>query len=136
MFDLVSRTNRRDDLEYDTRIIASYTLDRDYVTSYQVWYGETKTYRKIQPLGSVVAFNPETLKAVPNFSSYGFLALGVLTEDAMVEFADKEVGVIFEGVVNEKAVWDDGQYQNVLQATRDTLAGRITFVNADKLENL
>jgi len=138
MYDLVSRTNRRDDLVYSTHnnIVSSYTLDMNYVTSYQVWYGDTKVYRKIQPLGSVVALNPETRKVVPNFTSYGFSALGILAEDAMVEFGDKEVDVIFAATVNEKAVWDNGEYQNVLQATRDILADRIHFVNIDKMDDV
>lgn len=135
MYDLVSRMNRRDDLSYKATTIASYTLDRAYVTSYQVWWGDTKVYRKIQPMGSILALNPQNRKAVPNFTSYGFSPLGVLADDAMVEYDDLVVNVIFTGAVNEKAVWDDGEYQNLLQATRDALADRIQFVNVDKLDD-
>jgi hypothetical protein len=137
MFDLVSRTNRRDDVSYTRReIIASYTLDSNYVASYEIYYGDTEVWRKVQPLGSVLALNPATRKVVPNFASYDFGAVGVLLDDAMVEYGDKEVNVLYKGVANEKAVWDDGQYQNVLQATRDDLADRITFINADKVDDL
>ena len=137
MFDLVSRTNRRDDVSYTRReIIASYTLDSSYVASYEIYYGDTEVWRKVQPLGSVLALSPATRKVVPNFASYGFEAVGVLLDDAMVEYGDKEVNVLYKGVVNEKAVWDDGQYQNVLQATRDALADRLTFINADEVDDL
>ena len=137
MFDLVSRTNRRDDVSYTRReITASYTLDSSYVASYEIYYGDTEVWRKVQPLGSVLALSPATRKVVPNFASYGFEAVGVLLDDAMVEYGDKEVNVLYKGVVNEKAVWDDGQYQNVLQATRDALADRLTFINADEVDDL
>ena len=136
MYDLVSRTNRRDDLEYLVTSIASYTLDSSYVSSYQVWWGDTKTTRKIQPLGSIMALNPANRKVVPNFTSYGFGVIGILAKDAMAEYGDVEVPIIFTGVVNEKAVWDDGEYQNLLQVTRDALADRIKFVDTDNLEEI
>lgn len=136
MYDLVTRTERRDDLLLSDRItIATYTLDHQYVTTYQVWYGETKLDRKIQPFGSVMALDPSSRKVVPNFASYGFGIMGVLLNDELVQFGDKEVAIIFEGEINEKAIWDDGAYQNLLDATRVALRGRINFIDADQLDD-
>lgn len=136
MYDLVSRTNRRDDLIYGRhQVIASYTLDYTYVQSYKIYYGDTEVWRRVQPMGSILALDPATRKVVPNFASYGFSAVGVLLDDEMVEYGDKEVNLFYRGVINEKAVWDDGEYQNLLQASRDVLADRITFINADLLED-
>lgn len=137
MFDLVKRTRRRDDVAYGRRqVIASYTLDSNYVQSYEIYWGETEVWRKVQPMGTILALDPSSRKVVPNFASYGFEAVGVLLDDAMVEYGDEAVNVLWEGVANEKAVWDDGEYQNLLQATRDVLADRISFINVDQVDDV
>lgn len=137
MFDLVKRTRRRDDIGYSRRqVIASYTLDKNYVQSYEIYWGETEVWRKVQPMGTILALDPSSRKVVPNFASYGFGVVGVLLDDAMVEYGDEAVNVLWEGVANEKAVWDDGEYQNLLQATRDALADRISFINVDQVEDV
>jgi hypothetical protein len=106
------------------------------VASYEIYYGDTKVWRKLQPMGSILALDPSTRKVVPNFSSYGFGVLGVLVDDEMVEYGDREVDVAWESVINEKAVWDNGLYQGLLQATKDALSDRVQFVNIDQVEDM
>ncbi|MBD3260913.1 MAG: hypothetical protein GF334_04425 [Candidatus Altiarchaeales archaeon] len=107
--------------------IATYTLDRDYVHTYDVNHGYYTT-RKVQPLGSVVAMDPITNKVVPNFTSYGFGEIGVTLKDADVTDVDQEIGVLIRGFVREEHCWDDGDYGSVIAATKTALAGRVEFV--------
>lgn len=113
-------------------VITTYTLDYTYVTPLKL---EDKTYRRILPAGTVLAYDPSTGKVVPNYASYGFSVIGVSRWDSDlgeegetgVE-GDRSVSVIFRGIVFEDNSWDNGTLGAVLQATKDTLANRIDFV--------
>ena len=79
-------------------VIATYTIDTDYVTGLTLADGRT---RKVLWEGQVLALNPVTQKAVPNFTSYSFSALGVLDQVIDVEDGDAVAPVIFRGDVKE-----------------------------------
>ena len=93
---------------------------------------ENKNSRKIGLAGSVLALNPTSNKLVPNFTSYGFAAAGVLLHDADCgnpgDPHDAVVDMLWRGLVLEKRCWDNGVYGEVLSATKDVLADRIIFV--------
>ena len=113
------------------RVIATYTLDADYVTALTL---EDETTQKVLPLGTVLALNPSTDKVVPNYTSYGFGALGVLLYDADCGETtdgynyDRIVNVVVYGEVLEKHCWDNGTFGSVLNATKASLSPRISFV--------
>lgn len=115
-------------------VIATYTLDSSYVAYRTIIEAGEEVSRKVLPLGAVVAFNPATRKVVPNYTSYGFTAVGPIVGDAdcggetLYDVHDTEVGVVWDGVVNQEAVFDNGSFNNVLDATRSALAERVQFV--------
>lgn len=133
MFDLKKKRNRNLDFLVQAKVIATYTVDQAYVDTYDL-VGEPALTLKILPAGYVVAFNPETKKVVPNYTSYGFGVVGITTDDVELgaseqEYHDKEVNVLWRGVVLEDFLWDNGDYNGVLQATKDALIERISFVD-------
>lgn len=126
LYKLKNRPNRTDELlAHKTANIFSYTLDRDYVT--EVVLDDDEDW-KILPLGWVLAYNPDTNKVVPNYASYGFAPVGVLRNDAQVQFADTVVGVVWDGDVIEKFAIDQGVLGTVTEATKTALQDRLRFV--------
>ena len=113
-------------------VISTYTLDHQYVQTYTLADDDT---RKVQPAGSVLAFDPASGKVLPNFTSYGFAAEGVLLTDADCgdpgDPHDVVADVLWRGLVLETRCWDNGVYGTVLSATKNTLADRIMFVKRE-----
>lgn len=115
----------------ERRVVATYTLDKDYVANLTLADGTT---RKVLPLGTVMALNPADDKVVPHYTTYGFGQVGVLLYDADCgeETAgynyDRIVNVVWEGEVYENHCWDNGTFGSVLNATKDALSPRISFV--------
>lgn len=111
--------------------LASYTLDQRYVTK-QEYQGEPFRESKILPGGSVLALDPSSSKVVPNYTTYGYGAVGVLNVDADCGNGnwtrDVEVDVIFRGDVFEDQCWDNGTFGSILAATRSALSKRVQFV--------
>jgi hypothetical protein len=112
------------------KIIATYTLDKDYIAP--VTLADNTTGRKILPLGTILALNPTTKKVVPNYTTYNFGVIGPLLHDADCGWElsnyDRVVEVVWRGEVLEKHCWDNGTYGTVLDATKAALSGRINFV--------
>lgn len=133
MFDLKKKRNRNLDFVIEQKVVATYTIDQSYVSTYEL-VGEPKETIKVLPGGYVVAFNPENQKIVPHYTSYGFSQVGVTLDDVSLgesdsDYHDREVSVLWRGVVLEDFIWDNGDYGNVLQATREALNERISFVD-------
>jgi hypothetical protein len=120
-----------DILASETFVVATYTLDSAYVPTYELT-GVPSATCKVLPGATVLALDPVTHKAVPNYTSYGFQALGVSLEDAYCGYGatvfDTVVDVVWRGDVREDRTWDDGVLGTVLQATKEALADRIQFV--------
>lgn len=132
VFDLVIQPTRESELlALPGHTSTTYTLDRDYVTELEI-VGSTDL-KKVLPLGTVLAFDPTTLKVVPHYTTYGFEQVGVLRFDADVHSADAAVNVIWRGDVLETSCWDNGTYQTVLDATKNALTDRIAFVKESGL---
>ncbi len=135
-FDLKIRRNRPTRILADqNRVLATYTLDSSYITPLELIGKKTlKTpdTRKVLPRGTVVALNPSTLMAVPNYTSYNFGELGVIIKDADCDTGpfvhDTEIEVVWRGDVMEKHLWDNGTFGTVLDATKTALVSRIAFV--------
>ncbi|MBD3260292.1 MAG: hypothetical protein GF334_01220 [Candidatus Altiarchaeales archaeon] len=111
-------------------IVASYTLDQDYVTEETLVDGES---RKILRAGTIVAMNPSDDTIVPNYTTYGFGELGILYQDADTEDGDAVVPVVLEAEVKEDVLVDNGTYGTVLAATKTALSGRVTFHKSNRL---
>jgi hypothetical protein len=128
VFDLVTQSDRETELFVFSQggVVASYTLDRDYITPLELV--GTTDLRKVLPLGHVLALNPDTQKVVPHFTTYGFDPVGVLLHDADAHSSDPAVPAIFRGDLLETSCWDNGTYKVVLQSTKDSLTDRIAFV--------
>ena len=129
-----ARPNRSSTILADPQyIIATYTLDKDWISPLTLL---DDTTRKFLPLGSVVAYNPTTGKVVPNYTSYGFGAVGVIKFDADCGNAnvnyDAIVDVVWRGDVLETHCWDNGTYGEVLDATKAALCERIAFVKTTR----
>lgn len=132
-FDLKFKRNRPDEIiATDVFVIASYTLDRNYVGSYTL-AGIPSEDRKILPLGYVLALDPSSGKVVPHNTSYGFEQVGILLDDADAEDADPVVNLLWRGDVFQENLWDNGDFGGVLQATKAALIDRIAFVKEDRL---
>lgn len=127
-----SYETHRDILVSDHAVIATYTLDQDYITPITLADAESTT-RKILHEGEVLALNPATGKVVPNYTSYGFGVLGVLLQYADAHNADAVVPVVMEGWVYEGYVTDNGVFGTVLAATKTSFGDRILFTSSDRL---
>lgn len=137
MFNLKKERSRRFDFVVKTSVVATYTVDQAYVGTYEL-VGKPKETVKVLPAGYVVALNPATQKVVPHYATYGFSQVGVTIDDVMLghssdDYHDREIEVLWRGVVLEDYVWDDGDYGDVLQATKDALIERIDFVKESGL---
>lgn len=122
--------SHRDIFASGDRVISTYTIDTQYVTEVTLADGRS---RKVLWEGQVLALNPTTQKAVPNYTSYGFSALGVLAQHVDVEDGDREAPVAFRGDIKEDYCTDNGTFGTVLAATKTTLADRIQFVTETRL---
>ncbi len=129
LFDLKFKRKRDPDLlANDSFVLASYTIERNYVQSY-VLAGIPSETRKVVPLGYVMALDPTNQKIVPHYTTYGFKVVGVLFEDGDAENADPVVDIIWRGDVLEKNCWDNGGFGSVLEASKTALTDRIQFVS-------
>lgn len=122
--------SHRDILASDNAVIATYTLDQNYVTEQTLADGTSK---KVLWEGTVLANDPSSKKVVPNYTTYSFGELGVLLQTAYAENGDVEVGVVFRGDVIEDHCSDNGTFGTVLAATKTALADRIQFVDQNRL---
>jgi len=115
----------------ERRVIATYSLDKDYVANLTLADG---TARKVLPLATVLALDPSSHKVVPHYTTYGFGQVGVLLYDADCGEEtdgynyDRIVNVVWEGEIYEDHCWDNGTFGSVLNATKDALSPRISFV--------
>jgi len=113
-------------------VVRTYTLDHNWVSPVLL---TNETYRKVLPVGTVLAYNPATKKVVPNYTSYGFGVVGALlfsdadcAEGGQDHSGDRVIACSHRGILYEDRLWDNGTYRVVLQATKDALADRIDFV--------
>jgi hypothetical protein len=111
-------------------VIATYTVDTTYATEVTLNDGES---RKVIWAGTVMALRPSNSKAVPNYTTYGFTALGVLLQDADVQDGDEVAPIVFRGDVIEDYCSDNGTFGTVLSATKTALADRIQFTVQPRL---
>lgn len=122
--------SHRDILASGQYVIATYTLDSDYVTEATLADGSS---RKVLWEGQVLGLNPADDTVVPQYASYGFAAVGVLLQFADVNEGDEVVPVVFRGDVIESYCTDEGTFGTVQSATKTTLADRIQFVQETRL---
>ena len=120
----------RDIFVSNVKVIATYTLDHDYVTEATLADG---TSRKVLWEGQVLGLNPANSKVVPNYTTYGFAAVGVLIQTIDVQDGDDVVNVAWRGDIDENACTDNGTYGTVLAATKSTLTDRIQFTKKNRL---
>ena len=111
-------------------MIASYTVDADYVTEQTLANGTT---RKVAWEGTVMGLNSSNSQAVPNYTTYGFAALGVLLQSVDVQDGNQVAPVVFRGDVAEDYCYDNGVFGTVLSATKVALADRIQFTTVNRL---
>jgi hypothetical protein len=124
-----SYETRYDILASSLYVATTYTVDRAYVSPVTLADGTT---RKLLHEGTIMALNPANGKIVPNYTSYGFGAMGPLLQKADVNTADEVAAVVHRGDVVEDYCSDNGTYGTVLSATKTTLADRIFFVDPGK----
>jgi hypothetical protein len=107
-------------------VATTYTVDKDYVTPVTLADGTT---RKVVPEGTIVAYDPSTGKVVPNYTTYGFTALGPLLREVDVHEADELGAVVYRGDITESLCSDNGTFGTVLAATKTALGDRVHFVS-------
>jgi len=122
--------SHRDILASGHYVIATYTLDSAYVTEATLADGSS---RKVLWEGQILGLNPADDTVVPQYSTYGFGALGVLLQFADVHTGDEVVPVVVRGDVIESYCTDEGSFGSVQSATKTTLADRIWFVQETRL---
>lgn len=122
--------SHRDILASGDYVAATYTVDADYVTEVTLADGRS---RKVLWEGQVLGLNPANQQVVPNYTTYGFAAVGVLLQHVDVEDGDSEVPVVFRGDIKEDYCIDNGTFGTVLAATKAALADRIQFVTETRL---
>ena len=132
MFDLKIKRSRNLSFVVDRSVVATYTLDQSYVSTYDL-VGKPLENHKLLMGGYVVALDPSTQKVVPHYPSYGFTPVGINLEDVALgksdqDYRDHEIEVLWRGVVLEDLLWDNGDFSNILEATKTALLGRIEFV--------
>lgn len=107
----------------------TYTLNRTYLNTYTTLIGNPAGTLLMQPLGSVMALNPEDFTVAPHFLHFGWLPVGVLEHDAILDWYDQvEVSIIVRGDVYEARCWDNGDYGAVTAQTKAALGDRVKFV--------
>jgi hypothetical protein len=111
---------------------ATYTIDNRYVAEVTLADPDS-TQRKVLWEGQIMALNPADSKIVPNYSTYGFSAVGVLVTQVDVNDGDQEATVLWRGDVAEAHCTDNGTFGTVLAATKTTLADRIQFTATTRL---
>jgi len=111
--------------------MASYTVDYQYVT--ELTLPGSGDSRKIVQEGQVMALDPSSRKIVPNYSAYGFSAVGVNVQDVDVTDGDEALGIVYDGTVAEPVCIDNGTLGTVLAATKTALADRIQFTRKARL---
>lgn len=117
-------------VSHEGLVVATYTVDADYVSGKTLADGTT---RKVAWEGTVMALRPSNSQAVPNYTTYGFAALGVLLQSVDVEDGDQVAPIVFRGDVAEDYCYDNGVFGTVLSATKNTLADRIQFTTVNRL---
>lgn len=132
MFDLKIKPDRDTGFVYHADAIATYTVDQSYIATYDL-VADPPESEKVLMAGYVMALDPTTQKVVPNYTTYGFEPVGVAMDDVWLgssstDFHDREINLLWRGMVNERLIWDNGDFNNVLQATKDALIERIDFV--------
>lgn len=111
-------------------IVATYTADSNYVATETLVDGSTP---KLLRQGTVLGMNPANYKVVPNYTAYGFSAIGILYQDYNADDGDDVVPVVLAAEVMEDVLVDNGVYGTVLAATKTALAGRVTFHASNRL---
>lgn len=127
---ITTYVGRRDILASSNYTPATYTVDKDYVSPVTLADGTT---REILWEGTVMALNPANNLIVPNYTSYGFSAIGPLLASVDVEEADQVGTIVWRGDVIEDYCSDNGTFGAVLAATKTTLSNRIEFVSEARL---
>jgi len=112
-------------------VVASYTVDYQYVT--EITLPGSGDSRKVIQEGQVVSLDPSSRKVVPNYSAYGFTAVGVNIQDVDVTDGDEALGVVWDGVLAEPVCIDNGVLGTVLSATKTALADRIQFTRTSRV---
>lgn len=112
-------------------ITASYTVNYLYVT--ELTLPGSGDSRKIVQEGQVMSLDPSSRKVVPNYSAYGFSAVGVNLQDVDVTNGDDAIALVFDGVLAEPVCIDNGTLGTVLAATKTALADRIQFARVSRL---
>lgn len=120
----------KDVLVSGNSVIATYTVDADYVAAQTLADGSS---RKVLWEGTVMSRIGTTGLIVPNYTTYGFAPLGVLLQTVDVNDGDEIAPVVFRGDVAEDYCYDNGIDGTVLAATKNALAGRITFNTVNRL---
>lgn len=112
-------------------VTASYTVNYQYVA--ELTLPGSGDSRKIIQEGQVMSLDPSSYKVVPNYSAYGFGAVGVNLQDVDVTDGDEAVALVFGGVLAEPVCIDNGTLGTVLAATKTALADRIQFTRKSRL---
>lgn len=112
-------------------VVASYTVDYQYVT--EITLPGSGDSRKVIQEGQVVSLDPSSRKVVPNYSAYGFTAVGVNIQDVDVTDGDEALGVVWDGILAEPVCIDNGVLGTVLAATKTALADRIQFTRKARI---
>lgn len=118
--------SHRDILASKNWSAATYTIDNQWVTEVTLADPDS-TSRKVLWEGQVMALNPADSKIVPNYTTYGFSAVGVLLFQTDVHDGDQEAAIVWRGDIVEDYVTDNGVFGTVLAATITDLADRIQF---------
>ncbi len=122
--------SHRDVLASSNYVTATYTIDNRYVTEVTLADGAS---RKVLWEGQIMAVDPSSSKVVPNYTTYGFTALGPLLQFSDVHDGDSEAPVVFRGDIIEAYCTDNGTFGTVLAATKTALADRIQFTAEARL---
>lgn len=116
----------------DTTVIFSYTISSSVLATYTTTIGDPSGYILMQPQGSVMAFNPDTQQVQPHFTFQTPVALGVLINDAIMDWnTQAEVNILVRGDVVENWCWDNGVYGTVTAEAKAALGDRVRFVGKE-----
>lgn len=80
-----------------------------------------------------MSMDPSNRKVVPNYSAYGFTAIGVNVQDVDVTDGDEALALIWDGHLSEPVCIDNGVLGTVLAATKTALTDRITFTRTSRV---
>jgi hypothetical protein len=112
-------------------VTTSYTVDYRYVT--EMTLPGSGDSRKIVEEGQVMSIDPSNRKIVPNYSAYGFTAIGVNIQDVDVTDGDEALALVWDGHLSEPVCIDNGTLGTVLAATKTALTDRITFTRKSRV---